>query len=167
MFPHQIHGILRSAARIPIQRQQHRRTRQRCGHHAPWREPLRPEQKLCPSTGAYHARVDDIYPASLQPGHAAGKTTPAPIHSIQTPQQGPEPQPNYVVCASLPLHSWLQCNTKRGAATECVALTDTQIQLQQVAWIIAGPACICGLCSLESKCRHFQPTDEGINDSHT
>jgi hypothetical protein len=35
----------------------------------------------------------------------------------------------------------------------------------EVLWIIAGPACICGLCSLESKYRHFQPADEGIDDS--
>jgi hypothetical protein len=81
----------RTSIRRPLRNSttEHRRTRRRCRHRAPWREPLRQEQKPCSPAAVYHARVDDIYPASLPPSPAAGKTLHAAIHSLQTPQPAP------------------------------------------------------------------------------
>ncbi len=125
MSPHQIRGILRSDVRFVTQRLERLRAWRRRWHLARSRKPLRPGQMPGLPIAVYHARADDIYPASLRPSHAAGRMLPASIRSIQTRRPGLEPRQNYDASESLPIRSWLQCNTKREARTECVAQTDT------------------------------------------
>ena len=86
---------------------------------------LQREEAVQLLTAACFARPDDIYPASLQPGPAAGKTPPASIHSIQTPQPAPRPQPGSAAYAPLPLRSYLQCTTNPSDRKGCVPQTDT------------------------------------------
>jgi len=87
-FPHRIHGALRFGAPFQLDKQ---------NTVAPGvvadialrGGTTSTGTKACSPAAVYHARVDDIYPASPPPSPAAGKTLHASSRSLQTPQQAP------------------------------------------------------------------------------
>ena len=128
MSPHRTHDELRSDARHATPLQMRYPHRHLCLPPALAIEPLQQEASARRPIAARHARADDIYPASRQPGLADGKTLAAPIHSLQTPQPEPRPRLDYAASAPLPLRSLLKCTTKLSRTKGCVAQTDTFYQ---------------------------------------
>ena len=124
MSPHRTHDELRSDARHATPLQMRYPHRHLCLPPALAIEPLQQEASARRPIAARHARADDIYPASRQPGLADGKTLAAPIHSLQTPQPEPRPRLDYAASAPLPLRSLLKCTTKLSRTKGCVAQTD-------------------------------------------
>jgi hypothetical protein len=104
-LPHRIHDAPRFDARFATQQTEHSRTLRRCRHPAKATRTLQQETGVRLHVAACFARVNDTYPASPKQSTAAGKTPPAPIHSLQTPQPMFQPRPDYAASATLQLRS--------------------------------------------------------------